>query len=82
MQTWLFVALPLVCLDSAGVWLLYQAINWVFANPVTNILLTFVYNGPNTKWTWNRKCFTVNGFGVSSNVKVFSIIRFSVYSSS
>ena len=43
-QTWLFVALPLVCLDSAGVWLLCQAIIWisvlaglfrVFANQIT-----------------------------------------------
>ena len=40
----LFVALPLVCLDSAGVWLSCQAIIWisvlaglfrVFANQVT-----------------------------------------------
>jgi len=28
-QTWLFVALPLVCLDSAGVWLSCQAIIWI-----------------------------------------------------
>ena len=44
MPTWLFVALPLVCLDSAGVWLSCQAIIWisvlaglfrVFANQVT-----------------------------------------------
>ena len=47
MMTWLFVALPLMCLDSAGVrvWLSCQAIIWitvlagllfwVFANQVT-----------------------------------------------
>ena len=30
-KTWLFVALPLVCLDSAGVWLSCQAIIWISA---------------------------------------------------
>ena len=47
-QTWLFVALPLVCLDSAGVWLSCQPIIWisvlaglfrVFANQVTYVLM-------------------------------------------
>ena len=51
MQTWLFVALSLVCLDSARVWLSCQAIigisvraglYWVFANPVTFLIPKFL----------------------------------------
>ena len=47
---YIFVALPLVCLDSAGVWLSCQAIIWIlvlaglfrgFANQVTYIAEIF-----------------------------------------
>ena len=49
-MTWLFVALPLVCLDSARVWLSCQAIIWisvlaglfrVFLNQVTYMIYNY-----------------------------------------